>query len=73
MKLLSWLRNRVWRVVAFASAALAGAHGIGQSMTGPWTAQEGFYRAGLYLKSHPEVQPVAAWNAGIVHYSVARR
>lgn len=62
------IRNPFWRLGALAVVAISSAHGIGQSMAGQWTSQEGFYRVGLFLKSHPELQPVAAWNVGIVHY-----
>jgi hypothetical protein len=32
----------------------------------PW--QEAMYRAGVYLHHHPEVEPVASFNAGIIGY-----
>jgi hypothetical protein len=32
----------------------------------PW--QETMYRAGIYLHDHPEVRPVASFNAGIIAY-----
>jgi len=34
--------------------------------TAPW--QEAMFRAGVYLRSHPSLRPVGAWNAGIIGY-----
>jgi hypothetical protein len=36
----------------------------------PW--QETFLRSGLYLRSNPSIQPVGAWNAGILEYFSGR-
>lgn len=41
---------------------------IGRSWSPVWPQQVGFYHAGLYLRNHPELKPIGAWNAGILDY-----
>jgi hypothetical protein len=37
-----------------------------------WPWQESMYQAGLFLRHNPEINPAAAWNAGIVSYFAGR-
>jgi hypothetical protein len=36
-----------------------------------WPQQVGFYHARIYVRNHPELKPIGAWNAGILNYLAA--
>jgi hypothetical protein len=66
--------GREWRTLSTAVLAIWiwTASPIRKSWTPIWPQQIGFYQAGIYLRDHPEISPIGAWNAGILSY-VARR
>ena len=63
----AWFLERRRRISVMVLIAMSGA-GIVCSLrpSSPW--QEAMWRAGMYLKAHPERHPVGAWNTGIVGY-----
>lgn len=63
----SWFQQHFRRAAAFILGimCISGALCSIQPIC-PW--QEAMWRAGLYLRSHPEIGPVGSWNAGIIGY-----
>jgi len=63
--------GRTWRVLSIAvfAAWLWRASPIRRGLVPIWPQQVGFYKAGLYVREHPELKPVGAWNAGIDSYA----
>jgi len=61
---------RAWRALSILALAvwLYKVSPLRRSSTPIWPQQAGYYEAGLYLREHPELKPVAAWNAGIASY-----
>ena len=64
------VRIRAWWALSILVLAvwLYKASPLRRGRTPIWPQQVGFYKAGLYLREHPELKPVAAWNAGISSY-----
>jgi hypothetical protein len=62
--------GKAWRAVLTVALALLiwRASPIRRAATPRWPQQVGYYEAGLYLRQHPELKPVGAWNAGIDSY-----
>jgi hypothetical protein len=62
--------GRVWKIISIVALAvwIWKAPVIRKSWIPTWPQQTGFYRAGVYLRDHPELKPVGAWNAGIQSY-----
>jgi hypothetical protein len=62
--------GRVWRALSTIALGvwLWMASPIGRGLSPVWPQQVGFYQAGLYVRNHPELKPIGAWNAGIVDY-----
>ena len=42
--------------------------GIALSLHASFPWQEAMWRAGIYLREHPEVRPVGSWNVGIIGF-----
>ena len=63
--------GKVWRTlsVLVLGVWIWKASPIRRGWTPIWPQQIGFYEAGLYVREHPEVRPVGAWNAGIDSYA----
>lgn len=57
---------------AAAVVAAAAALGVSASLTPIWPHQPVMIAAGRYLASHPELEPVAAWNAGMMSFYARR-
>lgn len=62
-----WLVERQ-RVLSLTIAGLVCACGVWFSFEPPLTYQAALYGGGVYLKAHPELRPVGAWNSGIISY-----
>ena len=58
--------------IGYAAVALAAAAGILASVLPQWPWQKAATVAGLYLRDHPEMAPVASWNAGYVAFFSGR-
>ena len=56
-----------YRPTAVAAMLLCG-WGIIGSEAGHTRDMAEFYRAGMYLRDHPELRPMGAWNAGMIGY-----
>jgi len=63
----SWFQQNFRRVAIVLSMAMCIA-GFLCSMQASCPWQEAMWRAGLYLRAHPDINPVGSWNAGIIGY-----
>ena len=63
--------GNAWRAVSTVAFAVVlwRASPVRKAVTPIWPQQIGVYQAGLYLRHHPELKPVGAWNAGIDSYT----
>jgi hypothetical protein len=63
--------GKAWRAVSTVALAvlLWRASPVRRATTPMWPQQVGFYEAGIFLRQHPELKPVGAWNAGIDSYA----
>jgi hypothetical protein len=64
--------ERGGRLAAAAVVAVAVAGGTRSSLAPIWPHQPVMVAAGEYLRAHPEVAPVGAWNAGMISYFSGR-
>lgn len=64
--------QRRGQLAAAAVAAAAVAGGVKSSLSPIWPHQPVMVAAGEYLRAHPEVAPVGAWNAGMISYFSGR-
>ena len=62
--------GKAWRAVVTALLILliGKTSPIRKAAVPEWPQQVGYFQAGLYLRQHPELKPVGAWNAGINSY-----
>jgi hypothetical protein len=65
---LNSIKGALWRSLCTGAVVVWVLVGTILSCQGTWLAQAGHYRAGIYLLGHPELQPVGAWNGGIIAY-----
>jgi hypothetical protein len=62
--------GKAWRALSTIALGvwLWEASPISRGWSPVWPQQAGFYQAGLYVRNHPELKPIGAWNAGILSY-----
>jgi hypothetical protein len=65
---LNMVSGVIWRNVCAGFVIVWVSAGIIFSCRSTWPDQAGHYRAGIYLLGHPELQPIGAWNSGIIAY-----
>jgi hypothetical protein len=57
-----------WRWATLTLTAALCCWGIVHSYRGQFFWQRPLWNAGMYVRAHPEVRPVGAWNSGIIAY-----
>jgi hypothetical protein len=57
-----------WRWPTLTLTAALCCWGVGHSYAGQFSWQRPLWNAGMYVRAHPEVRPVGAWNSGIISY-----
>lgn len=62
--------GKVWRALSTIALGvwLWKASPISRGWSPVWPQQAGFYQTGRYVRNHPEIKPIGAWNAGILNY-----
>jgi hypothetical protein len=62
--------GKAWKILSTIALGvwLWKASPIGKGLSPVWPQQVGFYQAGLYVRNHPELKPLGAWNAGMLSY-----
>jgi hypothetical protein len=64
---LSFYARRWRRLALLATAGLCG-WGVWHSYPAQFPWQRPLWNAGMYVRAHPELRPVGAWNTGIIAY-----
>jgi hypothetical protein len=64
---LSFYAKR-WRRLTLATTAALCVWGVWHSYRAQFPWQRPLWSAGMYVRAHPELRPVGAWNTGIIAY-----